>query len=101
MVWFSCEKHHSTLAQIGSKAKGHGCKICAGQVATKENNLKKVFPNLAKEWNYKQNGYATPEEYLPYSNQIVFWDCPKCKSTFDKKINERTSGGENCPYLMV
>ena len=98
MVWFICEKQHSTLAQIGSKAKGHGCKVCAGQVATKENNLKLLFPVIAKEWNYEQNGYASPEDYSPFSNEVVFWDCPKCESTYDKKINERTGGRENCPY---
>jgi DNA-directed RNA polymerase subunit RPC12/RpoP len=35
---------------------------------------------------------------MPFSNQVVYWDCPKCKSTYDKMINERTGNGENCPY---
>lgn len=98
MAYFKCDKGHpSYLAQIGSKAKGHGCKICDGQVATKENNLALSFPNLALEWNYEKN-QKNPNEHLPHSNKTVYWDCQICKSTYDKMINERTGGGENCPY---
>lgn len=96
-VWFTCEQGHTTLTQINSKTKGHGCKVCQGQVATEEHNLELLFPEIAKEWNYKLNN-DNPDMYLPFSNEIVFWICPKCKSTYDKMINERTGGGENCPY---
>lgn len=94
---FNCDKGHSYLAQIGSKTKGHSCKVCDGQVATKENNLALSFPNLALEWNYEKN-QKNPDEYLPYSNKTVHWNCQICKSTYGKMINERTGGGENCPY---
>ncbi|WP_442598107.1 zinc-ribbon domain-containing protein [Neobacillus sp. D3-1R] len=97
-AWFICEQKHSTLAQIGSKAQGHGCKVCDGQVAREEYNLELLFPQIATEWNSEKNNNASPNKYLPFSNQLVFWDCPKCKSTYDKIINERTGGGEGCPY---
>ncbi|MCH6265072.1 zinc-ribbon domain-containing protein [Neobacillus citreus] len=97
-AWFICEENHTTLAQIGSKAKGHGCKVCDGQVATEEYNLELLFPQIAKEWNYEKNDNTSPNSYLPFSNQLVYWDCPICQSTYDKMINERTGGGENCPY---
>ncbi|MQR93705.1 zinc-ribbon domain-containing protein [Fictibacillus phosphorivorans] len=97
-AWFTCEQKHVTLAQIGSKAKGHGCKVCLGQVATEVYNLEILFPEIAREWNYEKNNFSSPDTYLPFSNQLVYWDCPKCGSTYDKMINERTGGGEGCPY---
>lgn len=97
-AWFICEQKHSTLAQIGSKAQGHGCKGCHGQVATEEHNLELLFPGIAKEWNYERNDFNSPDTYSPFSNQIVYWDCPTCGSTYDKIINERTGSGEGCPY---
>ncbi len=96
-AWFICENKHSTLVQIGSKARGHSCKVCAGQKATEKYNLQLLFPEIAKEWNYKMNN-KPPEKYLPFSNEVVYWDCPKCKSTYDYQINWRTSNSENCPY---
>ncbi|MBV6682336.1 hypothetical protein KV679_01380 [Bacillus sp. JRC01] len=97
-AWFICKQQHVTLAQIGSKAKGHGCKVCHGQVATEEYNLELLFPKVAKEWNFEKNDFNSPDTYLPFSNQLVYWDCPTCASTYDKMINERTDGGEGCPY---
>ncbi|MBS4195796.1 zinc-ribbon domain-containing protein [Lederbergia citri] len=97
-AWFICDQKHSTLVQIGSKAKGHGCRVCQGQEATEEHNLELLFPQIAKEWNFEQNGNTSPCDYLPFSNQIVYWDCPKCKSTYDKMINDRSGRGEGCPY---
>ncbi|MEN2468108.1 zinc-ribbon domain-containing protein [Ornithinibacillus sp. JPR2-1] len=97
-AWFICDKGHPSLVQINSKANGHGCKVCKGQVATEEYNLELLFPEIAKEWNHDLNK-GTPDMYLPFSNEVkIYWDCPKCKSTYDKMINERTGGRENCPY---
>lgn len=97
-AWFICMEGHTVLAQIGSKTKGHGCRVCKGQVATEEYNLVLLFPEIAREWNYELNK-KTPDMYLPFSNEDkVYWDCPNCKSTYDNMINERTGSGEGCPY---
>lgn len=96
-AWFKCNQNHSYLAQIGSKVKGHGCPYCEGQLATDTNNLAVKFPEIAKEWNVKLNK-KTPKMMQPHSNEIAYWDCAVCKSTYDKKINERTGNQEGCPY---
>ncbi len=96
-AWFKCNQNHSYLAQIGSKIKGHGCPYCDGQLATDTNNLAVKFPEIANEWNAELNE-KTPELMRPHSNEIAYWDCAVCKSTYDKKINERTGNQEGCPY---
>ncbi|WP_053071877.1 zinc-ribbon domain-containing protein [Ornithinibacillus contaminans] len=96
-AWFICDEGHPSLVQINSKTKGHGCRVCKGQVATEEYNLVLLFPEIEREWNYELNN-DSPDMYLPYSNEKVYWDCTKCNSTYDKIINERTGGGEGCPY---
>lgn len=96
-VWFTCEQKHTSLVQIGSKMQGHGCKACKGQEATEEYNFELLFPEIAREWNAELNK-STPDNYLPFSNEEVYWDCPKCKTTYDNAINDRTGGKEGCPY---
>ncbi|WP_251402351.1 zinc-ribbon domain-containing protein [Ureibacillus chungkukjangi] len=66
-------------------------------MATEEHNFELFFPEITKEWNYELNK-DTPDMYLPFSNKVVYWTCPKCKSHYDKMINDRTGNGENCPY---
>jgi len=96
-VWFTCEQGHTTLSQINSKTKGHGCRVCLGQVATEAPNFELLFPEIEKEWNNELN-IGTPNLYFPFSNEVVYWICPKCKSAYNKMINDRTGNGENCPY---
>lgn len=98
IVWWICSENHrhSWEAQINSRNKGHGCPYCSGNSLTKEKSLAYVAPHLAKEWNYSKNK-ERPGKVFAHSNIPCFWDCPACKSTYDKNPNDRIAG-ENCPY---
>ena len=97
-VWWTCENGHEFDAKIISRTKGHGCRYCAGNDVTEESSLAHLFPSIAAEWNYEMNGELTPEAISAHSNKEVFWKCPNCHSSYENMINDRTGGGENCPY---
>ena len=50
-VWWKCNSGHEWESRIGHRTNGTGCPYCAGQRATKENNLAVKYPVLSKEWH--------------------------------------------------
>lgn len=102
-VWWQCAQdpdHPAWRARIGDRTvKESGCPYCAGKMAYKENNLKKLYPEIAKEWHPKRNRNAWPSEVLPQSNKKVWWQCSKVKThEWECVISSRTSRGSGCPF---
>jgi len=65
----------------------------------KKGSLIDLFPNIAKEWDYKENEKLniTPHTVLPNSNYNVSWVCPECGGHYKTYIGNRTKG-TGCPY---
>ena len=95
-VWWICEKGHEWQARIADRNRGTGCPYCSNKkVITGENDLKTVYPNLAKEWNYEKND-KKPEDFFAHSRKKVWWICKKgheWQATIDSR-----SRGNNCIY---
>lgn len=71
-----------------------GCPYCNSGRASKNYNIKKIFPHLMKEWDKTKNG--NPEKYSPKSGKKVWWKCSKCGNEWKAVISSRTSGGKGC-----
>lgn len=98
-VWWLCDKGHSWEAAIchrTSNTKATGCPYCSGRNATVENNLKVLFPDLAKEWDFEKNNPLQPEMVKPGSNKKVWWKCINGHEWLTTP-NKRTGEGTNCP----
>ena len=54
-------------------------------------NLKVLYPDIAKEWDYEENYPLKPEDFTPGSNKEVWWICEK-QHSWNTTINSRTSG---------
>ena len=73
----------------------------------KENSISKLFPRVAKEWHPTKNGNLKPENISAQSSRVMWWylpyDDPVSGLHFDWEwkaaINDRTYGGDGCPYL--
>lgn len=78
-VWWKCPKGHSYYARVADRTNSnHGCPYCSGRIAiTGTNDLKTVYPDLAKEWDYEKNKPLLPEEILPSSGRKIWWKCEK------------------------
>ncbi len=77
------------------------CHKPAIQKASKNNNLKKDLPELAKEWHPTLNNPIQPDEITKSSHKVIYWICPNCaygsngewKATANTRVNCKT----RCP----
>ena len=97
-VWWICEKRHEWQTMISVRARGNGCPYCSGQkVLPGFNDLATQYPEVAKEWDYDNNGDKTPNMYTGGSGKVVSWVCEKGHH-WESKINNRTVSKRGCPY---
>lgn len=103
-VWWQCQNDvgHSWQASIGSRhSGGHQCPICTGRVASDENNLETLNPNLSKEWHPELNAGKTPRDFTVNSGQKVWWRCSvDPKHEWEAVIASRNSG-HGCPECGI
>lgn len=96
-VWWRCSScNHDWKTTVNNRHKGHGCPACSGRVATADNNLAMVNPNLTFEWHVTKNDRLTPFDVKPKSNRKVWWKCIVCNHEWEAIIADRFSGN-GCP----
>lgn len=98
-VWWKCEKGHSWKAKISNRIYlNRGCPYCKGSIATDNNNLEFLFPEIVKRWNYEKNKIS-PSLILPKSTKNMWWKCNKgheWQASPHSMTNKKTKTG--CPY---
>lgn len=70
-------------------------------IQLKDNAMLKHKPELFDEWNFKMNDEIGLDVYEVTKGQgkKAWWKCPKCDSSYDMKICDRTGKRKgNCPY---
>lgn len=97
-VWWKCRKcGYIWEARINHHVKGVGCPVCANRVVwLGHNDLATTNPELAEEWDYKQNGILRPENVAAGSGKKVWWKCKKCGYEYEKRIVDKVQGCK-CP----
>lgn len=95
-VWWKCKKGHSSQAVIQTR-RFTKCPYCANRLASRENNLAVLYPDIAKDWNYEKNNGKSPEEFVAASGAKVWWKCKNCGYEWKAQISSRTSKNTNCP----
>lgn len=98
-VWWRCEHGHEWQARISARTgTGCGCPVCTGKaVLPGENDLSSQFPEIALEWDPKQNGPLCPDSISAYSNRRVWWRCTR-GHTWRATVSSRTINRTGCPY---
>lgn len=97
-VWWRCSKcGYEWMASPNNRKKGVGCPCCSGRVPKiGVNDLATLYPELLKEWDYRQNKNIDPSEFLPGSGKKVWWKCSCCGYEWNTEIRNRTRG-HGCP----
>lgn len=96
-VWWKCARGHEWPAVVSSRAQGVGCPCCSRKrVATGENDILTMAPELTTEWHPTKNGDLTPEKVACGSNRKVWWICEKGHEWQATTKNRMKSQG--CPY---
>jgi len=97
-VWWKCNKGHEWQAVIETRSnRKYGCPYCAGTKASKEYNLLKMYPEIAKQWHPTKNHDLTPDKVTPGSGEKVWWLCGKGHE-WQAAVYYRSNRGYKCPY---
>ena len=106
--WFDCDKcnhnFETSLYNI-SKVNGIWCPYCSVPPKKLCNNarcddcLKKSFASHPKaiHWNKTENGDVKPRDLFQGTRNKYWFDCDKCKHTFDAALSH-IRNGRWCPY---
>ena len=57
-----------------------------------DNSLQSQYPEIAKEWDYMENGNLTPDRVTAHSGLKVSWKCPlghPYQATVNNRSNEK------------
>jgi len=104
IVWWKCPKlpydpDHDWLVSVNNRTSNKTrCPSCFGnELVTKSNNLAARYPDIAKDWHYKKNHPATPNQVRPGSHDDYWWKCPKNPiHEWEASPHNRTSSGSGC-----
>ena len=97
-VWWICKHGHSWQSEVRDRYHGHGCPVCSNQrILVGYNDFQTLYPELAKEWNYKKNRNLLPTMFTISSEQKIWWTCKKCGYEWLTKIINRTRRKCGCP----
>lgn len=61
-------------------------------------SLANEYPDVAKEWDYDNNGNVTPDLVTPQTHDIYSWKCSVCNKTFSASPHNRINAGSGCPF---
>ena len=94
-------KFHKWRTSYTEIKRGKGCPFCpsagSGRRPCPDFNLATERPLIAELWHPTKND-KNPTEYLPGSNKIVWWQCPKnALHEWEAQINS-LANGQGCPY---
>ena len=102
--WWTCGNNHPSFLQSVEHrvTRNTKCPYCTGRKPISgENDLKKLFPDIAKEWDMEKNEGVLPEDVSPYTYNAYWWTCPKGHS-YKKKVIQRTKFHKaiDCPNCI-
>lgn len=103
-VWWNCAQGHEPFrAQVATRARGHGCPVCANirraaairyQGPKPGTTLADKRPDLISEWDTERNSLS-PTDVAVSSKQVVHWICPD-GHRYERSVARRTAV-KTCP----
>ena len=91
-----CSEGHRWSAKINDRAKGSCCPYCSGKLPIPgKTDLASVFPDVAKEWDYENNGGKTPQDVCAHAGHRANWICSR-GHRWPAPIYSRANGN-GCP----
>jgi positive regulator of sigma E activity len=101
-IWWLCAKNkkHFWRTQVNTRTSYKtGCPYCSGRLASEENNLWKLYPQVAAQWHLSKNGVLTPDQCTPTSHRKIWWQCGvNSRHEWQAAVSNRVSQKSGCPY---
>ena len=97
-VWWRCKKGHEWETKVNYRLRNLGCPYCFLRRPSREYNLLKIYPEIAKQWHPTKNGNLTPDKITHGSRKRLWW---KCNNGHEwRSLVAYRSGGSGCPYCF-
>jgi G:T-mismatch repair DNA endonuclease (very short patch repair protein) len=95
LITWECDKGHIWKKKVLNviRSKNNECPECYME----ENNLEKLYPHIASEWDYEKNGDLTPSNITYASAIYAWWKCIK-KHEWKVQISSRTAFNSSCSH---
>lgn len=95
-VYWNCGKGHpSWKAPLYNITKlKQWCPYCSGRSPILENSFEKTFPIMSTQFHYLKNPGKMPRDYLPKSNEKIWWKC-KNGHEWPAIVSTRTRDGKD------
>ena len=85
-VWWRCNKGHSYLTRIDTRARGVECPICEGrEILVGYNDIITLYPVIGEYWNYDKN-IVNPQTLKIGDSNSYNWKCKKCGYEWKTRI---------------
>ncbi len=104
VVWWKCSVNpkHNWQARVSKRSQGTGCPYCSGHRVLKEESFAEKYPEILKEWDYKENKNHDPWLISENSNYNASWICQnnsehKWKAQVYSRTKNKT-GCKKCSY---
>ncbi len=104
LVYWKCDKGHSTKTEIRGKVGGSRCGVCLNRILLSGyNDLATYYPEIAKQWHPTKNGNLKPTEVLFGARVKVWWRCEKGHEweAWLYSRNPQTDGCQACINKVV
>lgn len=99
-LWWLDGLGHEWEAIPAHRSRGTGCPYCSGKrVLFGFNDLFTLYPLIAAQWDYEENGTLSPQDVVAYSNKRVGWICSK-GHRWHATVNNRTGNSSGCPDCL-
>ena len=98
-AFWKCHKcGYEWKAKICNRSNNKGCPCCSHNILVPGiNDLATTHPDLAKEWDYTNNGDLKPNMFSHGTRTKVWWVCPNGHH-YQASIGHRSaSSGTSCP----
>ena len=101
-IWFDCECWHEFEVSLSNIKLGRWCSYCANKKLCSESKnciicIDKSFASVDYSKNWSVKNIETPFEVLKNSHKKYWFECPKCKHSFQQHLSHITRGN-TCSY---
>jgi hypothetical protein len=102
-VWWRCPRvatHEWQTTVVHRTVNGSRCPFCFGHRASPENNLARLFPSIAADWDRGKNRGRSPETVRPQSGFVAFWKCALGHS-YARVVAMQVDAHGHCPECVA
>lgn len=92
---WKCYLGHTWVAAVRDRVLGHNCPYCGfKRVWTGFNDLAKMYPEAAEEWDYQKN-QQVPEKVIAHSPKKFWWLC-KLGHSYEQSLRNKVVKSHGC-----